>query len=402
MFFTKSLQKLFLACVLFGSSPQFERVLFQAYSSHYGTFERFMLGKHWLFPGILFWGAIASGCPNLSKAEAALLVGNTESNNIVQFDEFTGEFLGELIGPDSGLISPDTLMYGPDGHLYISSGATPETSAIFRYNSRTGKLKPFASGSGMFRPYGIAFGPDNNLYVSSFLSDQILRYDGKTGQFLDVFARGTGMADGLNGPNGLLFGPDGSLYVTTQGSVAENGVPNFQFESQVLRYNIATGEGEVFIRQPEPSPSSFNFVSFLGLAINPADGDLYISDFANDIRRYDFATGTLLDAIATNYTGTQPSNNFIGSLAFGPDSNLFTVGFDFTQNNIGSILRYNGITGTPLPAVGNSGALFVANNENLKRPIGLVFAPPVSVPEPAITLGLLAFSVGAIAARKKR
>jgi sugar lactone lactonase YvrE len=359
-----------------------------------------MQTKHWFVPGIFFLTAIGAFGPNLSAAEAALLVGNTEGNNIVQFDEFTGEFLGEFIGSDSGLISPDSLIFGTDGNLYISSGKTSETSAIFRFDGRTGKfIDQFASGGGMYRPYGIAFGPDNNLYVSSFLSDQILRYDSITGQFLDVFAQGMGTADGLNGPNGLLFGPDGSLYVTTQGSVAVNGTPNYLFESQVLRYNIATGAGEVFVDQPVPSPSS-GFVSLLGLAIGPADGNLYVSDFANDIRRYNLQTGELLGSLSTNYTGTIPSNNFMGSLAFGPDGNLFTVGFDRTQGNIGSILRYNGATGAPLPTPGNAGALFVSNSVQLKRPIGLLFSAK-QVPEPAMTVGLLAVSLGAIAARRK-
>ncbi|MBE9161963.1 MULTISPECIES: hypothetical protein [Microcoleaceae] len=57
------------------------------------------------------------------------------------------------------------------------------------------------------------------------MTDQILRYNGKTGQFIDVFAAGNQQAGGLNGPNGLLFAPDGYLYVTTQGSVARKVKP---------------------------------------------------------------------------------------------------------------------------------------------------------------------------------
>ena len=121
-------------------------------------------------------------------AEAAVLIGNTEGNNIVELDEKTGDFLGEFISPFEGFESPDTLAYGPDRNLYISSGNTPETSAIYRFDSQTGKLiDKFASGNGLFRPYGLAFGPDGLLYVSSFRSDEILRYDGVTGKFVDVF-----------------------------------------------------------------------------------------------------------------------------------------------------------------------------------------------------------------------
>lgn len=358
--------------------------------------------KNYFLSGIFGFAAIASVNASIPSAEAAILVSNTRGNNIVSFDEVTGNFLGEFITADRGLIDPDTIVYGPDGNIYVSSGTTLENSAILRFDGKTGAfIDRFASGNGLYRPYGMAFGPDGNLYVSSFLSDEILRYDSKTGQFVDTFARGTAIADGLNGPNGLLFGPDGFLYATTQGSVAENGVPNYQFESQVLRYNPATGEGQVFARQPAPSPDSFGFVSFLGLAINPKDGDLYVSDFANSIRRYDLLTGLLEGAISTNYTGTQPSNNFIGSLAFGPDGNLFTVGFDFTQNNIGSILRYDS-SGLPLPLAGNFGALFVANSDRLQRPIGIAFTPPVDVPEPGMAWGLMLAAIAPVGVRTAR
>lgn len=330
-----------------------------------------------------------------SAASAALLIGNTDGNNIVSFDEISGEFLGEFIGSSDGLDRPDTLLFGPDGNLYISSGTTPANSGIFRFAPDGTFLDIFAAGNGMFRPYGIAFGPDQNLYVSSFLSDQILRYDGITGDFIDVFAAGDGTTPtGLNGPNGLIFGPDNRLYVTTQGSVATNGVPDFTpgFPSLVLSYDITTGAGEVFANQPDPDPESFGFVSFLGMAFGPNDGNLYISDFANSIRRYDFATGTLLDSFSTNYTGTIPSNNFIGSLAFDAEGDLFTVGFDFTNNNVGSILKYDGTT--------FERSLVVNASPELQRPIGLLFTPE-EVPEPAAILGFLVFAGGLYATRRQ-
>ncbi|MGF1525004.1 MAG: PEP-CTERM sorting domain-containing protein [Leptolyngbyaceae cyanobacterium] len=333
-------------------------------------------------------------------ASAAVLIGNTTGNNIVEFDETTGTFLGEFIAPFAGFESPDTLIYGPDGNLYISSGTSPDTSAVYRFDADTGALiDQFATGGGLFRPYGIAFGPDANLYVSSFLSDEILRYDGTTGAFIDVFAAGDGSdPDGLNGPNGLLFGPDGSLYVTTQGSVAVNGAPDFSFgfPSQVLRYDITTGEGTVFIPQPEPFPTSFGFVSFLGLVIGPEDGNLYVSDFANGLRSYDFASGTELQVFDTNYTGTNPSNNFIGSLAFGPDNDLYTVGFDLTDDtNPGTLLRFD---------IDSSDRTLIATEQpTLERPIGIVFRP-ASVPEPSLPagLGVLGIAGGVWGHRKRR
>ncbi|MGD1864267.1 MAG: PEP-CTERM sorting domain-containing protein [Phormidesmis sp.] len=337
-------------------------------------------------------------------ASAAVLIGNTEGNNIVEFDETTGQFLGEFVAPFEGFESPDTLTYGPDGDLYVSSGTTRENSAVYRFNSQTGELvDKFASGGGLFRPYGVAFGPDELLYVSSFRSDEILRYDSKTGDFVDVFAQRDGTDAGLNGPNGLLFGPDGDLYVTTQGSVAdEEGNLDFAFSSQVLRYDIETKQSEIFA-QPEPFPASFDFVSLLGLAVGPEDGDLYVSDFANGIQRYDFESGDLLDVLDTNYTETDPSSNFIGSLAFGPDDNdLYTVGFN-TDTAIGSLLKFESLDGD---RAGNL-TLVAENSPELKRPIGLLFKadtdnsnPGVSVPEPGAIAGLLGTFL--FLSRKKR
>ncbi|MBW4508313.1 MAG: PEP-CTERM sorting domain-containing protein [Scytonematopsis contorta HA4267-MV1] len=334
----------------------------------------------------------------LEAANAVLLVGNTKGDNIVLFDEQNGNFLGEFITPGSGgLKAPDNLLFGLDGNFYVSSGDTVENSAILRYNGTNGKfIDTFATGGGLVRPYGTAFGPDGNFYVSSFLSDQILRYDGKTGVFLDVFAQGNRKAGGLNGPNSLLFGDDGSLYVTTQGSVAVNGKPDFSFglPSQVLRFDVPTKTSTVFIDQPTPSPDSSGFVSLLGLGFSPGD-DLFVSDFANDIRRYNSKTGALIDTLSTNYTGTTPSSNFIGGLTFDENNFLYTVGFDNrpNSNNLGAILRYDALSGNPLPTQSNTNAIFVPTSSKLLRPIGITYTSKsiTPVPEPSLIVGLLSF-----------
>ncbi|WP_414544807.1 PEP-CTERM sorting domain-containing protein [Nostoc sp. CCY0012] len=348
-------------------------------------------------PFSIVFGAASAFCLGTLPANANLLISNTTGNNVVLFDEQNGQFLGNFITSGSGgLISPDDLNFGVDGNLYISSGNNPSNSAILRYDGKTGKfIDVFASGGGLSRPYGAAFGQDGFLYVSSFLTDQILRYNGTTGKFIDVFASGNGLSGGLNGPNDLLFAPDGSLYVTTQGSIAVNNEATFPgIPSQVLRFDLATKTSTVFIDQPTPSPDSFGFVSFLGLALGP-DSDLFVSDFANDIRRYNLPTGALIDTLSTNYTGTVPSSNFIGNLAFGANNTLYTVGFDFTQNNQGAILRYNGVTGAPLPSQGNTNAIFVPTTDKLSRPIGIAFVSQnlASVPEANTSVGLLSLGV---------
>ena len=112
-----------------------------------------------------------------------------------------------------------------------------------------------------------------------------------------------------------------------------------------------------------------------------ADGDLYVSDFANDIRRYNLKSGELVKVLSTNYTDTSPSSNFLGNLAFSPIGNLFVVGFDnrANANGAGAVSRYNGKTNEPLPISGNPGSsnssIFVPPDSKLQRPIGIAFFP---------------------------
>lgn len=311
-----------------------------------------------------------------------MLVGNTRGDSISLYDQESGAYLRDFVPTGSGgLKDPEFMLIHDDGFLYVSSGRDPDNSAILRYDADTGEpAGVFARGGGLLRPYGLAFGPDDALYAASFLSDQLIRYDAVTGEFLDVFAEGDAMPGGLNGPNGLLFGPDGMLYVTTQGSVAVDGEVTFPgLPSQVLRYDIATGEGTIFIDEPEPSPDSAGFISLLGLAFGPdCDAgvcDLFVSDFANDIRRYDMS-GTLLTTLATGFTGTSPRGNHMGGLTFGEGQRLFTVGFDMTDpEEPGTILRFDSATGDHLPAEGQSGAVLVAGDTRMKRPVGITAWP---------------------------
>jgi outer membrane protein assembly factor BamB len=359
-------------------------------------------------------------CISAPQADATLLIGNSDSNNIIIFDEQTGQFQGNFTTPGSGgLRAPDDLTFGPDGNLYVSSGGNnslglfdplyPQDSAVLRFSPTGEFLGVAASGNGLTRPYGTAFSPDGNLYVSSFRTNQILRFNGTTGEFLDVFAsdnnNGLGSLNGLNGPNSLLFGLDGSLYVATEGTANDaSGKLVFAYNSQVLRYSPAQVAGtepttipSVFISQPTPLPESLGFVSLLGLAL-AADNNILVSDFSGGIRRYN-SVGELIDTLSTNYTDTIPSNNFVGSLTFGSGSssnNLYTVGFDFNNGNIGSVLAYSGAKGSSTTFTGSE-----FTSSILERPIGITVFPE-RVPEPSAVLGIALFGVGAAASRLKK
>ena len=329
-----------------------------------------------MLPCLIVLAVLVASCGGSSEEPPAppapLLIGNTRGNNVVVIDRQTGAYVKDFISAASGgLKDPDDLTFGPDGNLYVSSGSNTD-GQILRYDGKTGAfISVFAQSSSMKRPYGNAFGPDGNLYVASFRSDEILQFNGKTGAFIAVFAKGNGTTAGLlNGPNDLMFGPDGKMYVTTQGSVADGlGGISYKFDSQVLRYDVATKVGEVFAPAPKPTPGGGGYVSLLGLANGP-DGLLYATDFAGGIRSYDRTTKALVKTIDTGklFGGTIATT--VGNLTFGKEGMLYAP--IFNSNSTGVVA--NGVARCSVSA--GSCELLGVSNTSLVRPIGIATLTP--------------------------
>jgi CSLREA domain-containing protein len=113
-----------------------------------------------------------------------------------------------------------------NGKIYATD---PTNNLVLKFDDTGTPEGTFASGSGLNRPRGFAFGADAELYVANELGDNVLRFDGATGAFQNVFiAAGSG---GLDAPQNLAFGPDGNLYV----------LGNSPTGKIIRRYNGTTG-----------------------------------------------------------------------------------------------------------------------------------------------------------------
>lgn len=129
---------------------------------------------------------------------------------VVRFDGATGAFLGVYIaGGRGGLRAPWKIAFNGRGELLIANWESGSGN-ILRFPSR-GLLPPnaaeFIVRDGL-NPLYLAIGPDQNVYVSSAgnsgADGAVLRFDGRTGAFIDVFVPSV-----AGGPRGLAFAPGG-------------------------------------------------------------------------------------------------------------------------------------------------------------------------------------------------
>ena len=170
-------------------------------------------------------GIAASSLLTAPTVAGALELWATGPNS--RFDGVTGAYVGPLRIGGPGL-SERGMAIGPDGALYVCGETQGIQGAVQRYDANTHQyIDTFVEShaGGLTGPSGLAFGADGNLYVTSSTQDSIYRFDGQSGEFMDIFA-----SEGMDTPRSVLFGPDGNLYVASQGGDC------------VVRYDALTGD----------------------------------------------------------------------------------------------------------------------------------------------------------------
>lgn len=231
-----------------------------------------------------------------------------------------------------------TQVLGPDGNgdghsdLYVVSGATSE---VLRFDGRSGSfMDTFVSSEsgGLKDPVDLRFGPDGNLYVTSGgtpanpSNNSVLRYDGLTGSYLNA------AASGLQGAISFDFGDDGDIYVANRDT------------NQVLRYDGITGSSlGTFIHDAAGPNGLLRQVRFGSDFTGDGIRDLYLlSNTGREILRYNGANGAFLD------TFSQLSG--YGSLMwsdFAPDGSMYVAARTQISGSLDiSILKLDGDTGT--------------------------------------------------------
>jgi len=205
-----------------------------------------------------------------------LYVGGFLSDNVVEFDVKAGAGVRNLVPPGRGGLDGPVGLVFDSGRLYVVS--TNDHSVLF-YNENTGAFLDdvVTSGlGGLNEPQYIAFGPDTNddgdreLYVSSRFTHSVLRYNARTGAFVDDFVYTSN--GGLTAPTSVGFLANGDLIVASSGTDSvirfdPDGTPTFDY----FKFTVANdGDRGIFDIDFGMSESGVGFDSVI--AIVDVDG----------------------------------------------------------------------------------------------------------------------------------
>jgi len=258
--------------------------------------------------------------PHGTWVEQDLIVSALTRNSLFQFDFETGNFLSETDSYQPGGF-PVGMTIGQDGLLYVTDSNTDQ---VLRYNSSTMEFIDVfidVGSSGTMQFFDSAFLPNGNMLVSTLLTGQILQFDAN-GEFVNVFAdSGIG---GMTSPGEIIVGPDLQVYVSEI------------YNDQILRFGLNG--------------------SFVGVVINAADGlnQPMQMDFGPDGRLYVASSST--NQILAVDTTLGVATEFVSiaqpmGLQFGPDGDLYV-----SSGLGGSIDQFDGTTGAFVKTLVASGS----------------------------------------------
>lgn len=228
------------------------------------------------------------------------------SGELLLFDNRSGELKRKLVASDNpdapfaprGMVrSEGNVLFVAD--LGLQNDCTNE-GRVARYHARTGRFLGNFDRSQItfeFHPRGIVFGPDRLLYVSAIgcpdpedplfnpLSGYVLRFDARTGHFVDVFASHETVPD-LHRPEGLVFDEDGHLWITSFRANADDS-------DRLIKLDGRTGRQIDQLALAEPTNQGGTRAFAQAIVIGPK-GNLFVpvsgGPNAGEVRRCDPAS----------------------------------------------------------------------------------------------------------------
>ena len=101
-----------------------------------------------------------------------------------------------------GLNKPEYLALDSNANIYVTNAGSKDLSQFDSSGNFLAKIVSAGSG-GLGLPSCLTIGPEGNIYICSSDTDQVLKYDGTSGAFLNVFVETA--AGGLNQPVSIVF-----------------------------------------------------------------------------------------------------------------------------------------------------------------------------------------------------
>lgn len=219
---------------------------------------------------------------------------------------------------------PHEIRFDSEGNYYLTD---MKNHVIRRVDGKSGIITTFAgtgeagySGDGgpaskahLRQPHSLMFGPDGHLYICDIGNHVIRKIDGKTG-IISTFA-GTGKAgstpDGsaisgtpLNGPRSIDFDLNGDLWLCTREG---NQVFRFDLKAGKIRHIAGTGK-KGFEGHGGPAKTA-KLSGPKGIAID-AEGNAWLADTeSHSVRMIDAKTGNLELIAGTGKKGDGPDGD---------------------------------------------------------------------------------------------
>lgn len=188
-------------------------------------------------------------------------------------------------------------------------------------------------------------GAAGDLYVSGFSNNNVVQYDGVTGELVGEFVVSGGEGLDLEGATDFAFGPNGNLFLCSRDT------------SGVLEYDGTTGAAiHEFIPRGSPNfcdnPDSGWLCQPVSLVFTP-DGRLLVMGRDNfGVQEYDTATGEWLGTFLLIDYPEEPEGDDWHNMPpwhmeIGPNGNLFVLGWasSLDSNGTGHIFEFHITTG---------------------------------------------------------